>query len=145
MALPNVTAAALRVFARWPEGVPDEFLSNHLDAATRDVGFSLFGPSRVGQVPEGYEGDAAEAITALAAALALPFVHQFTLDGAAAAVRSVQLTANKPHFLNADSQGANIARLKDRASELTARIRAAMPAEAAPDIVAAGDIWMGAL
>lgn len=145
MALPVVTAAVLRLYARWPDAVPEDFLAGHLDAAARDVGFALFGPSRVGQVPEGSEGDAAEAITALAAALALPFLHQFTLDGAAAAVRSVQLTTSKPHFLTGESQDRGVARLKARADELIARIRAAMPTEAASDAVAAGDIWMGTL
>lgn len=145
MALTNVTAAELRTYVRWPEGVPGDFLDRHLAGAARDVGHALFGVARDGDVPAGFEGDAAEAITALAAASAFPFIHTFTQDGAAAAVRSVQLTNNKPHFQGADDQGKNIARLKARAEALLSRIQTAMARDQAAGSFGTNDIFMGAI
>lgn len=140
MALPNVTAADLRAYVRWPEAVPGDFLDRHLAGAARDVGHAL-----AGNVPAGFEADAAEAVIALAAASAFPFIHTFTQDGAAAAVRSVQVAGNKPHFLGADDQGKTIARLKARAAELLTRIMAAMTREQAAGAFENNDIFMGAI
>ena len=145
MALPNVTAADLRTYARWPDGVSEEFLNPHLAGAARDVGHALFGAARVGDVPAGFEGDAAEAITALAAASAFPFIHTFTQEGAAAAVRSVQMTNNKPHFQGADDQGKTIARLTARAETLLSRIQTAMTRDQAAGAFETTDIFMGAI
>lgn len=140
MDLPSVTAADLRAYVRWPEAVPGDFLDRHLAGAARDVGHAL-----AGIVPAGFEADAAEAVIALAAASAFPFIHTFTQDGAAAAVRSVQVTGNKPHFLGADDQGKTIARLKARAAELLTRIMAAMTREQAAGAFENNDIFMGAI
>ncbi|MBX9634288.1 MAG: hypothetical protein K2X44_04830, partial [Magnetospirillum sp.] len=87
----------------------------------------------------------AEAITALAAASAFPFLHTFTQDGAAAAARSVQLTANRPHFLGADDQGKTIARLKARADELLARILAAQATDQQGETFSGNGLFMGAI
>lgn len=140
MALPDVTAAALRAYVRWADAVPSDFLDRHLSGATRDVGHALGG-----DVPADFEADAAEAITALAAASALPFVHTFALDGAAAAVRSVQLTSNRPHFLGADDQSKTVARLRARADELLARILAAREQTRQGDTFVSSGLFMGAI
>lgn len=140
-ALPSVTVADLRLYVRWPEAVPQDFLAQHLAGAARDVGHALGG-----DVPDGYDQDAAEAITALAAASALPFVQTFTQDGGAAAIRTVQMGNNRPHLQHADDQGKTIARLCARAEALIARVKAAKAAAPqAGDSFSSNDFFMGAI
>lgn len=144
MTIPAVTAADLRAYVRWPDAVPGDFLEQHLAGAHRDVDHTL-----AGQVAAGMEADAAEAVICLAAASAFPFIHTFTQDGAASALRSAQMAGNRPNFQNADDQGKTILRLKDRAAQLLERLalanrRATETADEA-DTFGAERIFMGAI
>ena len=76
---PDPDVVALRAYARWTAEVPEDFLAVHLAAALRD----LQRDTGLTAAPEGQAEAWAEARLARAYALALPFLHTFTVDGAA--------------------------------------------------------------
>lgn len=133
---PNPDVVALRAYARWTTEVPADFLVVHLAAALRD----LQRDTGLTAAPTGQAEAWVEARLARAYALALPFLHSFTVDGAAHVGR---LMGNAEfQFLAADEALA----LADRENERYRRLVDALTPDGAADATTAHGgrfTWIG--
>lgn len=121
----GITPQDVRDFANLPSEVPDALLTKHIATAVRELS------QRVGSdaPADGSEGDWAEAdwkeaLTVAALASVFPWLHTFSLSGAAKVGRLEG--AVEYRFMDADDVDAAVERLTARFNTLAARIKSAL-------------------
>jgi hypothetical protein len=118
-----ITPQDVRGFANLPSEVPDALINKHIDVAARE----LRARTGMDEPPDGHEADWNEALTLRALASVFPWLHTFSLSGAAKVGRlegSVEY-----RFLDADDTAAAVEKLTSRYDVLAARIKSAGPKE----------------
>lgn len=137
----NATTDDVRAYAGLPDEVPETLLVRHLLLALRDLQFD----SGVTTSPIGVEEDWKEAHIVRALSSAFPYLHTFTLSGAAKAGRLISGDAAiEFRFQTPEEVTATQARLESRYTLLLSRITSS-DGQADVDITAGGPMWMGAI
>jgi hypothetical protein len=115
----DATAADLRTFCGLPDEVPEALLLAHLDDAARDL------RADTGLADAPADSDKAawwrQAHILRAYASALPYLHTFSLSGAAKAGRLVDQSIDF-RFLDAREVDSTVARIESRYQDLLGRI-----------------------
>lgn len=114
----TITPQDVRDFANLPSEVPNTLLQKHIAIAARDLA-AIIGDD----VDASHQADVSDALCNRALASAFPWLHTFSLSGAAKVGRMEGSVEYK--FLDADETSAAVDDLTSRFETLAARINAA--------------------